>query len=97
MSFLDLEEKSTEQASAAAAEQAAVSRHANIILVVSVISILFCCLGGAVATYIAYKAKQDAKEGNIAAAQRGVKIATWLMIATFVVGILVIIGRISRG
>lgn len=97
MSFLDLEERTAEQATAEAAELAAVSKQANTILVISAISILFCCLGGCVATYMAYKAKQDANAGNVAAAQRGVKFAIGWMVATYVIGILGIIGRLSAG
>lgn len=95
MPFLDLEEKAPELAAAEAAELAAVSNKANTILVISAISILFCCLGGCIATYMAYKAKQDADAGNIAAAQRGVNFATGWMIATYVIGILGIIGKLS--
>lgn len=95
MSFLDLEDKPPQQAAMEAAELAAVSKQANTILVVSAISILFCCLGGAVATYMAYRAKQEADAGNLAAAQRGVKFATGWMIATYIIGILGIIGKLS--
>ncbi len=97
MPILDLDDKLPEQAASEAAELAAVSKQANTILVISVISILFCCLGGAVATYMANRAKQEADAGNLAAAQRGVKRATGWMIATYIIGILGIIGRLSGG
>ncbi len=97
MPILDLDDKLPEQAASEATELAAVSKQANTILVISAISILFCCLGGAVATYMAYRAKQVADAGNLAAAQRGVKFATAWMIATYIIGIFGIIVRLSSG
>lgn len=92
MSILGLEQ-TPEQA----AEATAIGKQANVILVLSAISILFCCLGGVVATYMAYRAKEEADAGNIEAAQRGIKIAKGWMIATYVIGILAIIGQMRAG
>jgi len=97
MSFLDLEDKPTEQATTDATELAAVSKQANIILALSAVSILFCCLGGIISTYFAYQGSQDASAGNILGAEHNLKIAKGWMIATYIIGILGIIGKLSEG
>lgn len=103
MSFLGLEdEKKTAGGLTTApeeirAEQFAVSKQADAILALSVISMLFCCIGGIISTYFAYQGKQDAKAGNILGAEHSLKIAKGWMIATFIIGILGIIGKLSEG
>lgn len=95
MSILNLQQKTPEVEVADAAQLAAVSRQANTILAISVISMLFCCLGGIIATYKAYMAKQDADAGDISAAKRGIEIATIWMIVTYLIGILSVLGRLA--
>lgn len=97
MSFLNLEDKPPEQVTTDAAELAAVTKQANVILAFSAISILFCCLGGIISTYFAYQGSQDANAGNILGAQHSLKIAKGWMIATYIIGILGIIGTLSEG
>ena len=94
--MLNLKE-SPEKAAADSAQQIAVANRADLIFIVRVISILFCCVGGLVATYIAYKAKQDAAAGDIASAKRRIRFATGSMIISFVIGILGLIGKLSEG
>jgi hypothetical protein len=89
MSLLGIDKTPEEQA-----EIARVEKLANSIFIASIISILFCCLGGAVATYFAHQAKQDAASGEVDLAKRNINIAIGLMIASFVIGTLSILGRI---
>jgi uncharacterized membrane protein len=77
------------------AEQYRVEKKANNIFIASLISLLFCCIGGIIATYFANQAKNDAALGNIDSANRNINLATGWMIASFVIGILVTLGKIS--
>ena len=71
----------------------AVRKKADTTLLLCAISLLFCCLGGLLGTYVAYRAKQDADAGNLAAAERGIKRATVYMIISYVFGGLAIFVR----
>ncbi|MFN0280167.1 MAG: CD225/dispanin family protein [Pyrinomonadaceae bacterium] len=93
MSFLGLEHNKDNPQSIA--DIRALAKSANLILIFSAISILFCCLGGILATYFAYQAQQDVNAGNDMAAKHNLKIATGWMIATYILGILGIIGKLS--
>lgn len=84
MPMLDFDEKTSEQ----------LARQANNIMIGSAISILFCCLGGVVATYIAHNAKYDALAGDFDAAKKRIGWATALMIATYLLGIMAFIGNL---
>jgi heme/copper-type cytochrome/quinol oxidase subunit 2 len=99
MSFLGLEEEKIEPEKSVQQKQeaAALAEQANTIFIVSCISLLFCCLGGAIATYFAYNAKQDANMGNAEGAKHNIRMAKGWMIATFIIGILGIIGKLSEG
>jgi hypothetical protein len=90
MSTLGLDRSETE-----ATELEAIGKKANNIFIASIISVLFCCLGGCLATYFSYQAKQDADAGNLHEAQRKLNIATGWMIATYVLGVLSILGKIA--
>lgn len=90
MSILDLDKTPEEFA-----EQKAIRNQADTILSASAISILFCCLGGIVATYFAYQGKQEANAGNIESAKHNIKIAKWCMIGAFIIGVLAILGKIA--
>jgi hypothetical protein len=71
----------------------AIRKKADTTLLLCAISLLFCCLGGLLGTYVAYRAKQDADAGNLAAAERGIKRATVYMIISYVFGGLAIFVR----
>ena len=77
------------------ARQDAVLKRANGIFIASLISILFCCVGGIAASIVANRAKNDAAAGDVDAAERQINIATGLMIASFVLGAMSIIGRLT--
>ena len=90
MSILGIDKTPEEQA-----EIARLESQANAIFIASIISILFCCLGGAIATYFAHQAKQDIATDNIDGAKRHVNIAIGLMIVAYIIGILSILGRLA--
>lgn len=95
MSLFELE-STPEEIAAKAARQTAVTKKTDLVIALSAVSILFCCLGGIVATYIAYNAKQDALAGDLDAAERRVSIATGLMIAAYVVGVMAFLGNLTN-
>lgn len=86
-----------DQTPAEAARQDAVSKRANTIFIASLVSILFCCVGGIAASIVANRARNDVAAGDTDAAERQLNIATGLMIASFVLGVLSIIGRLTTG
>lgn len=69
-----------------AARQAAIASKANTIFILSLISILFCCIGGIAASIVASRAKNDAAIGNLDSAESQINIAMILMILSFVIG-----------
>ncbi len=52
-----------------AARQLAVARKANTIFILSLISILFCCVGGIAASIVANRARNAADVGNVSSAE----------------------------
>ena len=103
MSFLGLDDKERSSRSpnfqtpdVRTAEEKAVIRQADNMFILSVISVLFCCTGGLIASYFAYQGKQDANAGNELGAQHNIRLAKGWMIATFIIGILGIIGKLSE-
>mgnify|MGYP001445108594 FL=1 len=91
MPFLGLEQTPEENA-----RQAAVAKRANTIFIASLISILFCCVGGIAASIVASRARNDAAAGDVDAAERQLNIATGLMIASFVLGAMSFVGQLTR-
>lgn len=85
-----------EQTPEDAARQAAAAKRANAIFIASLISILFCCLGGLIASMVAYRAKNDAEAGNIESAERQINVAIGFMIASFVIGGLGTLGKLAQ-
>ena len=85
-----------DQTPADAERQAAVLKKANTIFILSLISILFCCVGGIAASIVAHRAKGDADAGNIDSAESQTNLAMGLMIASFVLGALSIVGQLSK-
>jgi hypothetical protein len=85
-----------DQTPADAARQEAVSKKANTIFILSLVSILFCCVGGIAASIVANRAKNDVQVGNIDSAESQINIAMILMIVSFVIGALSILGRLSQ-
>ena len=77
------------------ARQLAISRKANTIFILSLVSILFCCVGGIAASIVANRAKNDADVGNLASAESQINTAMILMIISFVVGAMGIVGRLG--
>ena len=69
------------------ARQEAIAKRANTIFILSLISILFCCVGGIAASILAGRAKNDAAAGQVDSAESQLNIATILMIVSFVVGV----------
>lgn len=103
MSFLGLDDKergtgagNSQTHEVQTTEEKAVIQQADNIFVLSVISVLFCCIGGLIASFFAYQGKQDANAGNVLGAQHNIRLAKGWMIATFIIGILVIIGKLSE-
>ena len=63
-------------------EAAALKKRADIIMAVSAFSILFCLIGGGIATYMAYQAQQDLKAGDLTGAAQYLRMAkVWMMLA----------------
>lgn len=83
-----------DQSPADAARQAAVHKKANTIFILSLISILFCCIGGIAASIVANRARNDAAIGNVESAESQMNTAMILMIISFVVGGLATLGRL---
>ena len=91
MSFLGLDDKESAPGSGISqipevqtAEERTVIQQADNIFALSVISVFFCCIGGLIASYYAYQGKQDAKAGDLSAAQNNIKMAKGWMILTFI-------------
>ena len=78
-----------------AARQAAIQSKANTIFILSVISILFCCIGGFAASIVANRAKNDAAVGNLSSAESQINTAMILMILSFVIGGASTLGRLT--
>jgi Na+-driven multidrug efflux pump len=68
------------------ARRAAIESKANGIFIASLISILFCCLGGIIASILAHRAKYDAAIGNLDSAERRINMALIFMILSYIVG-----------
>ena len=96
MSLLSNLNVSEQENAAQAARQVALENKANGIFIASLVSILFCCLGGLIASYVAYGAKNDAAAGDLDVAERRINIATGLMIATYILGALAFLGRLME-
>lgn len=69
-----------------AARQVAIQKKANTIFILSLVSILFCCIGGIAASIVANRAKNDADAGNLTSAESQINTAMILMILSFVLG-----------
>jgi len=78
-----------------AARQAAIQNKANTIFILSLVSILFCCIGGIAAAIVANRAKTDAAAGNLASAESQINTAMILMIVSFVLGAGSILSRLT--
>jgi hypothetical protein len=78
-----------------AARQAAIQSKANTIFILSLISILFCCIGGIAASIVANRAKNDAAVGNLSSAESQINTAMILMILSFVIGGASTLGRLT--
>lgn len=91
MSLLGLEQTPEE-----AARQAAAAKLANTVFIASLVSILFCCLGGIIASMIAHQAKQEAEMGNVDSARRKTNVAIGFMIASFLIGGSATLGRLTH-
>ena len=78
-----------------AERQAALARRANTIFILSLVSVLFCCIGGIIASIIAHRAKNDIDAGNLDGGEGGINRAMVIMIISFVIGVLSILGRIA--
>ena len=76
-----------------AARQAALMKKANNIFIASLFSILFCCIGGIIASIIANRAKNDAASGNLESAESQINTAMIFMIISFAVGVMSTIGQ----
>jgi uncharacterized membrane protein len=70
-----------------AARQAAIVKKANTIFILSLVSVLFCCIGGIIASVVANRAKNDAAAGNLSSAESQINTAMIFMILSFVIGI----------
>ncbi|MEO8650273.1 MAG: CD225/dispanin family protein [Acidobacteriota bacterium] len=77
-----------------AVRQAAVQSKANTIFILSLVSILFCCIGGIAASIVANRAKNDAAAGNLSSAESQISTAMVLMILSFVLGGLGTVARL---
>ncbi len=75
-------------------EERSVRKSADTIFILSLVSLLFCCWGGIVASIYGYRAKQSADVGDLDEARRNMGIAKGWMIASFIIGILLFLGRL---
>ena len=78
------------------ARQAAIEKKANGIFIASLISILFCCVGGIIASILANRAKNDAASGNLDSAESSINMAMIFMIISYVVGAGSILGQLTN-
>lgn len=78
------------------AEEKALASQISTLFIFSLISLLFCCIGGIIATYYANHAKQDMDIGNIEGARHNFNVALGWTIATYVLGGLSIVGKLSQ-
>ena len=78
------------------ARQVAIEKKANGIFIASLISILFCCLGGIIASVLANRARNDAAAGNLDSAESSINMALIFMIISYVVGGLSLLGQLTR-
>lgn len=79
-----------------AAKQAQALKTANVIMIISAVSILFCCVGGILATWFASQAKQDADAGDLKAASTKTIIAAVLMGLSFLSGLGALTSQLSQ-
>jgi hypothetical protein len=77
------------------ARQSAVISMANGIFIASLFSILFCCIGGIIASIVANRARNDAAAGNLHSAESQINTAMNFMVLSFVIGGLAALGRIT--
>jgi hypothetical protein len=87
---------SEEEAARQAARRTSIENKAKGIFIASLFSILFCCLGGIIASYLAHGAKQDAYLGDLDAAERRLNIALVLMILSYVIGAASFLGQLTN-
>lgn len=66
--------------------KAAIEKKAMGIFIASLISILFCCLGGVIASILANRARNDAAIGNLDGAESNISLALIFMILSYVLG-----------
>ncbi len=79
-----------------AARQVAIQKKANTVFILSLISILFCCIGGIAASIVANRAKNDAAAGNLSSAESQINTALVLMILSFVLGLASILSNLQK-
>lgn len=96
MSFFDLDAP-PEQAAINEAKRVSLEKRANGIFIASLLSILFCCLGGGIAAFLAHSAKSDVLTGDFDSAERRLNIALILMILSFVIGGSAFFGQLRAG
>ncbi len=81
MAILGIESTPEDQA-----RQAAIESKANGIFIASLISIIFCCVGGIIASILANRARNDAAIGNLDSAESSINMAFIFMILSYVLG-----------
>ena len=77
------------------AQHAALAKRANTIFIASLISILFCCIGGILGAVVTKSAQKDMDAGNLAGAQSKLTFATIIMVLSYVLGIVALFIRLG--
>jgi hypothetical protein len=72
-------------------------KRANTIFALSIISIFLCWIAGAIATYNAYQAQQDALAGNLLEAENGIRKAkVWMILSFAFLGVALLVNVFLR-
>ncbi|MBX3293146.1 MAG: CD225/dispanin family protein [Acidobacteria bacterium] len=76
--------------------QAAITKKANTIFILSLFSIIFCCAGGIAASIVANRARNDAAIGNVDSAESQINTALVLMLISYALGVFSILSRVAE-
>jgi hypothetical protein len=90
MPLLDIE-----QSPETLAAREAAAKRANVIFWLSCVSVLFCCIGGIIAAFVANRAQKDVDTGDLDSARKKTNIAMILMILSFVGGLIALVARVA--
>jgi hypothetical protein len=71
------------------------AKSANTVFLLSLISILFCCIGGIISSIFAYQATKAIEVGDTAEGASKMQTAKTIMILSYIVGFLSFMGKLA--